>query len=101
QIVWEGVYGMDIASRPTIVWWQACPGGQPNTPCYDEYSTKGDINLIWSGSIPEIGLSMPGTTISATHFSAWLEGNREWILYPGTFAPAAEVNRLTSSAQNA
>lgn len=82
QLVWEGTYGMSVDSRPSITW---------SLSDADEYSTPGDMHLQWNG-----------TTISDTHFSAWLEGEREWIVYPnGTLAPQAEVNRLTGDAQKA
>jgi len=84
EIVWEGVYGMTVAQRPTITW--LAPDDTS-----DEYSTLGHLDIVWTGS-----------TISATHFSAWLEGDREWLVFPpGELDSSANAARLTQAAQNA
>jgi hypothetical protein len=75
---------MPRAQRPVIVW--LAPSDDTG-----EYSTPGHVNIVWNG-----------TLISDTHFSVWLEGDREWLVYPrGELAPGAEVNRLASAAQAA
>jgi hypothetical protein len=83
ELVWEGVYGMTLAQRPAITW-------LPVDDASDEYSTLGNMRIRWTGAL-----------ISDTHFSVWLEGDREWLVYPsGELAPAAEVDRLTHQAQD-
>jgi hypothetical protein len=102
KLVWEGVYGMHRAQRPRITWWQACPDGHENEGCYDEYTTPGDVNLIWVGAIPELGIDAPGTLISATHFSEALEADWEWLTFPpGQLATSARASQLTHVAQGA
>lgn len=100
RLVWEGVYGMTRDSLPTITWWKACPDGHGNEGCYDEYSTPGDVNVIWIGTNPTTGVDLAGRLISDTTYSTALEYEREWQVYPsGELAPQSEVDRLTRAAQ--
>jgi hypothetical protein len=96
RLVWEGVYGMQREQRPRITWWESCPdrltGAASDPVCASEYSTPGEDNLAWTGSL-----------ISDTHFSAWLDADRIFIVYP-TYFPStlpAESERLTRAAQAA
>lgn len=95
EIVWDDVYGMAKEQRPIVTWWTPCPdeltGAASDPICASENSTPGDMNVAWNGS-----------TISGTHFSAWLDAQRIFIRYP-TFFPASlpyESERLTRAAQD-
>jgi len=98
EIVWEGVYGMEVASRPaSITWWPSdgcgedlnITGATVEGACAaDSEGSKGYVYIRWEGSI------------SASNFSRALVMWRQYLMTGAMTKPSADDFSLVNAAQD-